>query len=314
MKKAIIYIIVLFALACTKFEKIEDFPIEPPALVANALFKEGEPFHFRISRSLSILDNAQIGPVKDAQLILFRNQQPIDTLTGANEQGTYLSIFQPERDHQYHIKVSHPRYPTIVSGFEKLPAPMIVNNFNCHLLDSVVEVYNYWSSNKADTLITNYRLECTLNLRDLGITENIYSLSVVLHDSVYNYSSRQYEWRKRSAWVLLSDDTSLLNHTGIGNDQLYSDKLFFSNHLFPGEDYSLNFTLHDNNWGNTLAREYTLLVHSYSNSSYLYARSLNFGTVGFSSPFVEPTRIFTNIENGYGIFAGIDMVTIPVRR
>jgi hypothetical protein len=131
MKKLLFVITITSLLACTKYESIENFPIESPRLVANSLFTEGEPFLFRVSRSLSVLDNAQLNHVTDARVVLFRDQIAVDTIQGANEGDFYLSQIIPERGTEYHIQVSHAGYDPIISIREKLPAPIILKDLQC---------------------------------------------------------------------------------------------------------------------------------------------------------------------------------------
>lgn len=314
MKKLLALLVVTSMLSCTYYEKIEDFPIETPRLVVNEIFTEGEPFVFRVSRSLSVLDNAALNHVTDAQLILYRNQVAIDTIKGANDEDYYRSNIIPERGYDYHVSVSHKGYDDIFSQREKLPAPITIQEFSCVLIDSVTRVYERWNSNKVDTLVASYVLDCSLTLLDQGETENIYSLGMLKYDSLNIPYGGQEGWVQRGAYILMSDDPSLVNNTGIGSDRIKMDRLFFKNDLFAGKEYTFNFTVEDTDWGTTLHREYTLLFYSYSHSSYMYARSRNFGRLWQSTPFDEPNSVYTNIEGGYGIFAGIEGELIPLRR
>ncbi len=59
-----IFIVILFLLACEKTEDIVDFPIKTPELVVNAMFTPGTNFEFQVSKSLSVLDNADLGNLR----------------------------------------------------------------------------------------------------------------------------------------------------------------------------------------------------------------------------------------------------------
>jgi hypothetical protein len=179
------------------------------------------------------------------------------------------------------------------------------------LIDSVTST-NGWG--RPDTVVTSYILDCTLTIVDQGFSDNIYALSVEKWDSIRDYYGPDLKWDRTGAYFLKSYDPALINNSGIGSHDILRDRLFFDNRSFAGSEYSFSFTLSDNmNWGTSLHREYNLIIHSFSHSSYMYARSRNMG--GYvSSPFDEPNRVFTNMQGGYGIFAGVRFIEIPLLR
>lgn len=313
MKKIFFFSVVAWLFSCTEYEKIEDFPIETPKLVANSIFKEGEPFIFSISRSLSVLDNAQLTHIPDAKVILYRDQIAVDTINGANMDIYYRSQIIPEKDYQYHISVSHPRYDPIFSFHEKLPPPVVITDFQCFLIDSVTIIGGWWGSSGSDTIITSYVLDCSLTIHDQGVTESFYSIGIEKWDSL-RYSLSGEKWGRTNSHLLRSDDPAVINNTGVGTSNMLTDRLFLNNDLFTGQQYTFNFTIDDRSWSTTLHREYNLIILAYSRSSYMYARSRNFGMLFLTSPFDEPSSVYSNIKGGYGIFAGIDMEIIPLGR
>ena len=92
-------------------------------------------------------------------------------------------------------------------------------------------------------------------------------------------------------------------------------KLIFSDTLFSGESYtfrlSVNFRFIDNN---EITFEYQL--SSLSKDAYLYYLTCYLQHKTVNNPLIEPVIIYSNINNGTGIFAGIssDMDSISINK
>jgi hypothetical protein len=301
MRQIILLSLILLAGACTKIEKIENFPIEEPRLVVNSLFTKEEPFHFRVSRSLSVLDNASLTPLSDANIVLYSNNTAIDTLRNG-EAGNFYSTLTPEYGIAYSLKVSHPRYGVISSEVEQLPPVLEIRGISATVIDSTTYTWPRYDSGVVDTIIDNYILDCVVRMQDQTGLGNVYAISVIKYDSTMYYSSNR-EWVKSNVSVL-SDDQAQITTSRVGYSGVFSSKLYFSDEIFDGQEYGFRFTIEDYGWTSKW-REYYLIVYSFSPSSYFYDRSLGESTA-FYSPFDEPTRIFSNMTGGYGIFAGYE--------
>jgi hypothetical protein len=294
--------LMLALVACTKIEKIENFPIEEPRLVVNALFTKGEPFYFHVSRSLSVLDNAPLKPISDATIILYRDQLAVDTLKQGYD-GYYFSAIAPEQNKGYSIKVFHPRYDTIQSVVEMLPEPVVIKGLTKTVIDSVAYVYQYYdNSGRVDTIINTFIFDCVITLQDHPSPGSVYGVAVVKYDSTYWHYEGNY-WVKTNPPVM-SEDPALVADSRVGYSGVYSTQLYFSDDLFNGQEYRFKFTVEDYGW-TTKWRKYYVIVYNFTPSSYFYARSRG-ESPDFYSPFDEPSRIFSNIQRGYGIFAGYE--------
>jgi len=76
----------------------------------------------------------------------------------------------------------------------------------------------------------------------------------------------------------------------------------FSDDFFNGQNYQLKITIMD--WDATLDKEYIIELLSLNKAGYLYRRSVEDYRNSKGDPFSEPVLIYSNIENGFGIFAG----------
>jgi hypothetical protein len=301
MRLIILLSLILLAGACSKIEKIENFPIEEPRLVVNSLFTKNEPFHFHVSRSLSVLDNAALTPLSDASIVLYSNNVVIDTLRNG-EAGSFYSTITPEYGKAYSLNVSHPRYGAITSDIEELPAALQIGEISATVIDSTTYTWPRYDSDVIDTITYGYIIDCVVILQDPPGQGNVYAISVIKYDSTRFYSSNQ-EWVKSNV-AILSDDHAQINTSRVGYTGVQTSKLYFSDEIFDGQEYGFRFTVDD--YGTTTKwREYYLIVYSFSPSSYFYDRSLGEST-DISSPFDEPARVFSNMTGGYGIFAGYE--------
>jgi hypothetical protein len=301
MRQIILLSLILLAMACVKVEKIEDFPIEEPRLVVNSLFTKDDPFHFQVSRSLSVLDNASLTPLSDASIVLYCNNAAIDTLKNG-EDGNYYSSLRPENGKAYSLKVSQARYGAITSEVEQLPAALDIKQISATVIDSTTFTWQGYDSGTSDTIIDSYLIDCVLRLQDKPGRGNVYAISVIKYDSTLYYSSNR-EWVKTNVSIL-SDDQAQLTTSRVGYSGVFTSKLYFSDEIFDGQEYGFRFTIDDYGWTSKW-HQYHVIVYSFSPSSYFYDRSLGESSE-FSSPFDEPSRVFSNITGGYGIFAGYE--------
>ena len=59
---------VLALTSCETTEKIDDFPLRPSKMVVNSFFTEGTDMKIQVSKSLSVLDNADLKLIDSATI------------------------------------------------------------------------------------------------------------------------------------------------------------------------------------------------------------------------------------------------------
>lgn len=308
-------LVLLIFVSCTKYEKIENFPIEQPTLVANALLQEGKPITIDVSRSLSVLDNAEIKPVTDARVILFVNDVASDTIFQADPDNKYYSNRIAHYSTNYKIQVSHPKYNTITSTTESLPPPLLIKDISVKVIDSTVYQFSDYSSSgyftpgKTDTVV-NYIMDVSFVLIDPEGYENRYVVFVMKEDSSL-WGEPRY-WYKNQIYGLQTSDPSIINDNQSYRNGTYS-AFYVDDHVFNGKEHKFSFRIDETNSGqSTLHARYFLNIKSFTASSYKYFRSLG-ENYDSSSPFDEPSRVFSNITNGYGIFAGQEIKEFRIK-
>lgn len=300
MKKYIFLFIaigLLLSAACEKAEKIDDFPLVKPTLVINSHFNDIDPITVHVSRSLSVLDNAELKDINDARVELYKDGSLIETLTAsADGEGNYEFIEIADIGAEYQVKAYHSKYDDISSEIEILPAAFTFTPGVIKILDST-SWYDSWDS------VTNidFSAQMSFTVHDVAGEENYYAFRVIEVDSIKDWQSGQLIEVERPMSSLTSTDPAIdAGMTEVfGSDE--NSLILFTDELFDGKDYTMSFDF--SGYTSDKARFY-LKVYSLSRASYLYEKSNLLYDNAMNNPFAEPVQIYNNIENGFGIFAG----------
>jgi len=298
---------VFFILAlpgCETTEKIDDFPLRPSQMVVNCFFNENIPFGFQVSKSLSVLDNADLKLINNATVKLSKNGVLIETLSTRDKEGWYRSENQfPEPGAQYAIEVTAPDFEQVLSSEGIAPNKVAIAEASIHIRDSS---FSEWTDSQGRTsYYGNVEGSFNVRLKDPGDTENFYALSVFYLDSVYDGYGVPPEKSLRSFGLLLSSEDASTENEGSS-----STELLFRDILFDGQSYQLKFDFHD--YQARRGRLYYIELTSLQKAGYLYKKSIGDYYQARNDPFAEPVQIFGNIKNGYGIFSGfaVDQIAI----
>ncbi|CAG5077753.1 DUF4249 domain-containing protein [Parvicella tangerina] len=272
--KNFVYIL-LISLSFISCEKYIDFDAEvkQPKLVINGIINPDSTFDIHISRSLSVIDNAELSIVEDATVnILDENGGVYETLSYYYD-GHYLGVQKPMNNQRYSIEVATP-------GFEDV--------------SSSTAIPNLVSLSDVDTLgvedVDGFKeLELTITFQDIANEENFYMLEVFAADLV---SGQVY----LNPMSMRSDDVTLgLDENG------YDTQVFFSDELFDGETKTLVVYVED-------TRDYDdyieIRMTSITQELERYARTQNAYENNYGNPFAQPVQVYSNVEGGFGIFAG----------
>ncbi len=301
-------LIALLFPACEKTEQIDDFPIVTPGLVLNNIFQAEDSLKFKISRSLSVLDNAELSNVPDAKLSVFEDGVLVDQIDSANQYGIFESKIVPEQGKSYRAKVDHPKYKSIETSLEKLPlGPGSVEIASFRITDSI-SGYGWEEQSFIDI-----KAKVDLRLKDSGEESSYYAVRAFVVDSV-NYETGEnfgdHEFVTDLVYTLKSSDPALEEIDASMNDY-GTDILFFNDDVFNGKEYDFKFSLQAYNFQPTAYLKIEL--YTMSETAYKYYKSARIYYDSNGDPFSEPVRPFTNIKNGYGIFAGIHKEAIYCR-
>lgn len=304
-----VFLILLVATSCETTEKIDDFPLRPSKLVVNSYFSADSVWAIQVSKSLSVLDNADLQMVNNVSIDVFKNDELIDTIRGPGQDGWYRSdLSLPEAGENYSINVSTPDFSSVIYAEDIAPEPVPISKVSFTLIDSSF-YYDHYLTETGDEYYTRiYGMvegRFNITISDPAAMENYYQLSLYAYNEGYYYhedSIISYR-EKRQIYFTTNDPVAG------DNDDSHRSSLLFSDDIFNGQNYQLKVAIIDHNA--TLDKEYVIELLSFTRAGYLYRRSVEDYRNSKGDPFSEPVLIYSNIENGFGIFAGYGVNTYP---
>lgn len=275
--KAIFYIAVIL-IGFSSCEKYIDFDeeIKQPKLVVNGIINPDSTFDIHISRSLSVIDGAELSVVENATVnILDENGSLYESLV-YDSNGHYLGASMPQHNQAYTIEVSAPDFDP-VSASTHIPDLIDLSSVDTMGVEDVNGLRE---------------LKLTITFQDMPNEENYYMLEVYAADIINGQIFL-------NPMFLRSDDVTL----GLSQDG-YSDQVFFSDELFDGTQKTLIIYVED-------TRDYDDYIEvrltSVTQDLERYYRTLNAYNDTYGNPFSQPVQVFSNVEGGFGIFAGYEV-------
>ncbi len=299
------YIILIFTLSLFLFACQKELELEIPEIeqkpVVSCIFKADTTFELFLSKTNSINDTLQ-NSIYDANCYLLQDNQIIDTLVFLN--GKYISSIKAQQGQEYSLKISNPEFNDITATSY---VPQQIEILNIEQQDfAVPDNTNMFDG---DLKLPLNRLTFTFN--DPANENNFYELKIIVKSS-WNDSLNINPFQK----PFIYSYNSVITNEDILD---YQPKIFvFSDSLFNGQIKSIDF-LYKQWWLQTSygseGKYYSYgdyrLYYQFriiSKEMYNYRKSLikhvynqqsdNFEQIG------DPVQMSTNINNGYGIFAG----------
>ncbi len=295
-----VFLTALFTSSCIKNIN-DDIPKTEPKLVINGIINPDSIFKVNISKTVHVFENEtqqNLPFIQGAVVKVFKDGEFLFNLDEGNN-GYYLkSGFYPSRAHIYKVEVEKAGYTTI-SAETGLPDFIPVNDFDTTI--RITTDYGY-----PETVI-----DCKLQYHDPAGVENYYRLDCFVsytdNDGV-TFVERQYVYVDDANSHLYDKDYSYLLWSDVlndGNDVTVDFNTYV--YFYPDENSGMN--------SDSVELTYTVFLSTMSEDYYKYdkTRSLYYENGGSSDPFTEPVLIYTNVDNGYGIFGGAGSDTISFK-
>lgn len=288
-KALLVCILAIFTvlISCEKTEKIEDFPLYPPKLVLNSFLNPDSTVSFQLSKSLSVLDNADLKKVNDGSLELYEDELLISVLTISDGDGIYRSSIKPKAGSNYRVKASAPKLST-VQAKTSVPTPLTIQKFYINETNT-----SEWQS--------SYKF--SVKITDPTNEKNYYMLSAhqTMIDTAMNGTDTMFfETYSESVWFSSSSNPAL--------SDVFLGKAFFTDEFFDGKTYTLDANV-DYLYLYAYKVRIVITIYLLSKEEYLYRYSLNKYRESNGNPFAEPVQVYNNIEGGYGIFGAENLKT-----
>lgn len=293
MKKtnALLYLICISILFFSCLKEVKYNPeLTEKKIVVNALCEVGSPMVVYLEKPVTFDNlNANDQLIVSGATIKVVNQNTGEeyVVTQPNVDNEYLIPLTVTENTTYTLEVSHPDYETVSSV---MTVPPTVNLVSMDTLSYIED--------------GSPTMQGTFKFQD-PIGENYYMIRVLssYSDTSYTSTSSMFICKDQAVDNSLSSDIF-----GVPYGQHY---YVFTDETFEGqlktintESYNPFFNLPE---GSTAEMTYEL--QTLDRESYLYYKSLL--VQSYSDPVLsEPAKLFTNIKNGFGIFASYARRTV----
>ena len=270
-----------------------DGDVNTPKLVINSVFESDSTFKVHVSSSRSVIDTASFNNIDDAIVsIKDGNENIIETLNHI-ENGFYKGQTFPQENQTYILEVNHPNYADI-TALDSLPSPITINSVDT---STIIDPIN------------GNRLHISMNFDDPENTQNYYLIetySVNEYLVIKNSDTTEYELDTTKQFMVLTDEVFQNGGSPWREQGLFNDL------LFNGQNKTLELEIPNDSWsGSEDGYDWSyqtltlrLYLHNITLSYYYYRTSLELFQNASGNPFAQPVQVYSNIENGFGVFAG----------
>ena len=283
------------SLAYISCEKVIPFDgdVNTPKLVINSVFESDSTFKVHVSSSRSVIDTASFKNIYDAIVtIKDGNENIIETLNHV-ENGFYKGQTFPQENQTYILEVNHTNYANITAS-DSLPSPITINSVDT---STIIDPIN------------GNRLQISMNFDDPENTQNYYLIetySVNEYLVIKNSDTTEYELDTTKQFMVLTDEVFQNGGSPWREQGLFNDL------LFNGQNKTLELEIPNDSWsGSEDGYDWSyqtltlrLYLHNITLSYYYYRTSLELFQNASGNPFAQPVQVFSNVENGFGVFAG----------
>ncbi|MCD6566891.1 MAG: DUF4249 domain-containing protein [Bacteroidales bacterium] len=309
-KTGIILIIMLINISCERSIEVELPPVDEKIAI-KGLFSTDKILSLKVSHSKYIFDTTSTFHLDNVVVDLYENESFIETLKNIGSfyyglKFVSTSGFKCSERNTYTINVS-------ATGFETVFAETIVpESVNIVMVDTstvIAELPDWYFGHLGPYNHPVPLLECRIRFKDFSDVHNYYTLQVekpYLDSRVDSSGNRNWFYNGTKQLPYVSYDQIveyLINNEDaiIMFEEIYNyEQVCFSDKLIDGEEYELVILLDKN----LLKGKTYFKLYSISKEYYLFGKSLNMRPKPHYDPFAEPVQVYSNIQNGVGIFAG----------
>jgi len=299
--------LLLTIFSCGEIETVIDLeiPTHDPVLVLNGRLDTDTNIQILVSKSVGAFDIASPSMINDADVLLFENNQFIDSLEldlnntiypyindgNWNTSTTiamnyYKTNYIPIKDKTYMIEVSHPDYNSIYAT-TYIPEDIILYNIS---IDSI---------SNSDNI--NFQFSFNDNIDQ----NNFYALSLnvscsKVHEDYWGYVD-DYDYRGQVE--MNSNDPSFPINEILSGYTFSGEKVVFNDALFNGQQKNISIDVLTEDFKYSKCDTIKFEFSTFSDDAYRYYNSLSEqrekGDLDIFGGEVVP--VYTNVTNGLGI-------------
>lgn len=292
-----------------------DLPEHTPRLVLHAFFTADGVWTAYVGRSSGILESRPLRErsVADASVELLAGDRVVEEMKFLEAARVYaFEDSTLEAGETYSLQVSAPGFATI-RATDAIPKPVPT---------SILSYRTNTSVRSESEISDEFSIE--LEIQDPPGEANYYQISM------YQVSTGRGIWRYEG--ILSTKDPSIRADNGVDESSVEGESFsgeapYFKDTLFDGRTHELELTY----GGVSVLREdiarreevaedgqepsnlKTYLQVLYISAAYYeYLKTARLHDYTRDNPFAEPLSVYSNVENGYGIFAGYSSQTFEL--
>ena len=271
-----------------------DLPRHPPKLVVNSLVHPDATWEVHLSEARDLWEGEDaIQNVGGARVEILKNDHETETIPYVG-QGFYRSaLSRPVAGETYTMRVYAEGYETIEAS-EHFPEPILT------IVTS--QITNRWQESG--------RLKLTITWTDPVNVDDYYRLLLYYGNRKGDGSLLLDFLRFQSGDpTIIAEVEGLLQFEIVGRVEgefLFEDAVF-TDILFNGEEHSMTLEIEESflRKGGTPEDDMVIVQLDHISSSYYqYVKTYRAFCKSRGNPFAEPVLVYSNISNGFGIFAG----------
>jgi hypothetical protein len=299
MKNIFCKITRVFALSIFCYGCVDELNVIPgekdPQIVANCLFADAEPFKVYISTSFSPYHDVKSEIITDAVVEIFENDRSMGFLTYEKLYGNIIfdttmiaidscftnSTIIPKTQNNYRIEIEVPGYKKITAS-SRIPSSIATQPIVSYITWEDRSGYPY--------SFTTYQL----GFKDPP-ESNYYHISSKIYDPSPGHSHQFY------IPVPFGSNDPVIEESNI-KDNVNTLMYSFSDWRFNGSDYIFEFMIGNVSFYDTL--DIFISLNNVSREFEYYIKSIMASEISKDNFLADPLPIYTNIDNGLGIFAG----------
>lgn len=283
----ILFVLFITLISCETVIELE-VPRNERRMVLNSFFNPDSSFKVFLHEDVHILDyTSEPIPISGAKIELFNNENELIAELAHVSGAEYSSDVRPIQGQEYFININKDGFESI-SAVGSVPADLAeVHGISVHEVDAFE--YNFTVSLDDPEGNDYYEIQAW---EEAIFLEN--------EDSVYTVFPSYLE-----SSSLFFDEFSSEGHS------LYLDDVLFENQTI---DIAINTLWQLQAFCNENCVNYNVfvVVRRLSEEYFLYRESSELQDRLSGDPFAEPVNVFTNVSNGFGIFAGFNNNVIRV--
>lgn len=289
--KSFVFLGILLALlSCEKVIDI-DIPEGERKIVVNGLIHPDSLIKVNVSRSLSVLEENQFVFLETADVRIKKDGIELGQLEYLESGFYYLPDHYPIAGSVYELDVGYPGLAS-VSSQANLPDPILFSEIDT-------------SSTTDEWMGGVYRL--SFSFQDPP-DPNYYAISLTATHKVFDYETFTYLDSLTTYPVYFNfiegSEGPQSAFVEQGASTHYGSKIYFADDLFSDREMSIDIELSKFSFFDADTVELTVSLEHVSQDYYYYAVSSGKYDQSTGNPFAEPVSVFSNIENGIGIFSG----------